>query len=141
MKETITFRTEIAFQGSIEEFGKLVAVLKEWPLVLRAEWPPDHLAGCWPTPISGIVDARVLAKATEGRPMISADIIQGIDGGIRNAHLHVGGDVVLLDRAGFKEVVRAATTTLADKFVEVADYVQTVDAVRSFVPEVPEVGL
>jgi len=114
-----------------------VAVLKEWPLVLRAEWPPDHLAGCWPKPISEIVDARVLAKATEGMPMISADIIQGIRGGIREPHLHVGDEVVLLDRARFKEVVRAATTTLADEFVEVADYVQTVDAVRSFVPEVP----
>jgi hypothetical protein len=77
----------------------------------------------------------VLAKATEGMPMISADIIQDIPGGIRDAHLHVGGDVVLLDRAGFKEVITAATTTLADKFVEVADYVQTIDAVRSFVPE------
>jgi hypothetical protein len=134
MKETITFRTEIEFQGSIQEFGKVVAVLKESPLLIRAEWPPEHTAGCWPTPLAEIVSGRVLDNAIEGMPRISADIIQGIRGGIREPHLHVGDEVVLLDRARFKEVVRQAATELAGGLAEKADYSEVVGAIRNLAP-------
>jgi hypothetical protein len=134
MKQTITFRTEIAFQGSIQEFGKLVSVLKGSPVVMRAEWPPDHPDGCWPTPVAEIVNARVLAKTIEGMPRIAAEIIQGINGGIREAHLHVGGDVVLLDRESFKVVVQEAATELAGGLAEQADYTEIVGAIRNLAP-------
>ena len=52
----ITFRTEIEFKGSIEEFQQLSADLVKLPIRLRAEWPPTHTAGCWPVAPEKILD-------------------------------------------------------------------------------------
>jgi len=135
MNEEITFRTEIEFKGSIEELGKVVAALAELPIRTRVEWPPGHTAGCWPIPPEEFLSREVLDKVIEGMPRIRVEILRGIRGGIRDPHLHIRDDVVLLDRVRFKELVGQAAMQLAGTLAEKAEYTETVGAIRNLVPE------
>jgi hypothetical protein len=130
----ITFRTEIEFKGSIQEFEKVATTLVELPIRIRVEWPPGHTAGCWPIAPEQILGKRVLDRVTEGMPRIKAEIIRGIDGGIRDPHLHIRDEMVLLDRARFKEVVGQVAMELAGKIAEREEYTETVGAIRNLVP-------
>lgn len=132
MDEKITFRTEIEFKGSIPEFEKVVASLAELPIRVRVEWPPDHTAGCWPIGPEEILSPRVLGKVTEGMARIK--IVRGIKGGIRDPHLHIKDEVVLLDRTRFKEFVGQVAMELGGRLAERAEYVETVGAIRNLVP-------
>jgi hypothetical protein len=131
MPDEITFRTEIEFVGSADEFGKVVASLKGLPIRLRSEWPPDHLAGCWPLPPFEIIGDDILEKIIKGKPRLGPGIINGIRGGIRDPHLHVGDEVVMIDRKAFKEVVGRVAMELAGKLSEKGEYVETLNAVRT----------
>lgn len=130
MNEKITFRTEIEFIGSIAEFGRAVASLVELPIRIRVEWPPIHPVGCTKY-FEEFLSERVLDKVIEGMPRIKAEIIRGIRGGIRNPHLHIKDEVVLLDRVRFKEVVGQVAMELAGRLAERADYTETVGAIRN----------
>lgn len=130
--QRITFRTEIEFKGSTEEFEKVATALARLPIRLRVEWPPDHTAGCWPIGPEQIISKQVLDKVIEGMPQLK--IIRDIRGGIRNPHLHVKDQVVLLDRARFKEVVGQVAMELAGRIAERAEYTEAVGAIRNLAP-------
>lgn len=129
--EKITFKTQIEFKGPIAEFEKVADALIKLPISIRIEWPPGHLAGCWPIPPERILGRKVLNKVIEGMPRIK--IIQPFPGGIRNAHLHIKDEIVLLDRARFREVVGQIAMELAGKLAERAEYTETVGAIRDLV--------
>jgi len=133
MNEKIIFRTEIEFKGSIEEFEKVAATLVELPIRIRVEWPPGHTAGCWPIAPEELLSRKILDKIIEGMPRIK--IIRGIDGGIRNPHLHIGDEVVLINRERFKELAGQVAMELAERLAERADYVETVGAIRNLMPD------
>lgn len=133
MDEKITFRTEIEFKGSLSEFEKVATSLAEQPIRIRVEWPPDHTAGCWPIGPEQLLGKKVLETVTEGMPRIK--IIKGIPGGIRDPHLHIGNEIVLIDRAKFKEVAGQVAMVLAERLAERADYTETVGAIRNLMPE------
>lgn len=128
MDKTITFRTEIEFKGSIAEFEKVAVALAELPIRVRVEWPPGHTAGCWPIGPEELLSKKVLERVTEG--MARFKIIRDIPGGIRDPHLHIRDEVVLLDRARFKEVVGQVAMELAGRLAERAEYTETVGAIR-----------
>ena len=134
MNKAITFRTEIEFKGSAEEFGTVAAALVELPIRIRVEWPPGHLAGCWPVSIGHVLSDKILDKITEGMPRINAKIIQGIAGGIRDPHLHLGDEIVLLDRIRFKQVAGQVAQELVERLADKAGYTETVGAIRNLVP-------
>lgn len=136
MNEKITFRTEIEFKGSIEEFEKVAAALVELPIRIRVEWPPGHTAGCWPIAPEELLSKKVLDRVTEAMPRIKAEIIRGIRGGIRDPHLHIKNEVMILNRVRFKEVVGQVAMELAGRLAERADYTETVGAIRNLVPGV-----
>ncbi|MFX0195887.1 MAG: hypothetical protein ACFFCW_07180 [Candidatus Hodarchaeota archaeon] len=77
-----------------------------WPtpergLVLETiPFPPKPFPGIWP--ITKLLSKELLDKITQEMPRIK---INDIHGGIRNPHLHVRNEVVLLDRARWKEFV------------------------------------
>lgn len=89
-------------------------------------WPtPEHPAGglmidTVPLPerplpgiiaVTGLLSTELLGKIAEGMPRVK--INKGIHGGIRNPHLHVANEVVLLDRARFKQLVGQVAEQLA----------------------------
>jgi len=61
--------------------------------------------------VTKLLSRELLDKIAKDMPRFK--IIKNIDGGIRNAHLHVANEVVLLDRARFKEVVGQVAGELA----------------------------
>jgi hypothetical protein len=128
-EDKITFRTEIEFIGSIEEFTQVAEALVKLPIRLRVEWPPDHTAGCWPLPLDQLLSRSFIKKVIADRPrFVIPD--PGIYGGIRPPHLHVKNEIVLLDRSQFKDLVGRVAHELAGRIAERADYTETVDAIR-----------
>lgn len=125
----ITFRTEIEFKGSIEEFEKVAAALVKLPISIRVEWPPEHRAGCWPIAPERILTKEMLNKVIEDMPRLK--IIRPFPGGIRHPHLHVKNEVILIDKARFKEVVGQIAMELAGKVAERAEYTEVVGAIRN----------
>ena len=129
----ITFRTEIEFKGSIAEFGKMAAVLKDQPIDIGVEWPPDHIYGCWPIGPQKLLRAEVLQTVTKDMPRFI--LVETIHGGIRDPHLHIGNEVVLLGRERFKELVGQVAMRLAGDLAAVADHQEAVGAIRNLVRE------
>lgn len=127
----ITFRTEIAFKGSIAEFQKVAAVLKDQPIDMRVEWPPDHTMGCWPIEPQKLIGGEILEKVVKGMPRFK--LVKSIDGGIRDPHLHIGDEIVLLGREQFKDLVEQVAMRLAGDLAAVADHAETVGAIRNLV--------
>lgn len=129
----ITFRTEIEFTGSIAEFEKVAAVLADQPFRFGVQWPPDHTDGCWPIDPQKIIVPEVLEKVTKDMPRFR--LVKPIPGGIREAHLHIGDEIVLLGLEQFKELVGQVALKLAGDLAEVADHVETIGAIRNLVRE------
>ncbi len=155
----ITFTARIEFEGTLEEFGKVMADLGRLcacglkidtvPLpedkakgsmmidtVPLSELKVEGLMiGTWPTPerktIGLIIDTiplpekspcgfipvtKILSKELIdkiAKEMPRTKIIKNIDGGIRTPHLHIENELVLLDRARFKELVGQVAMELA----------------------------
>jgi hypothetical protein len=129
MDEQITFRTEIEFKGSIEEFREVAARLVELPIRIRVEWPPGHLAGCWPVAPEELLNPRMLEAITE--EAMAIDVIKGINGGIRDPHLHWRGEMVFLNREQFKELVGNAAMQVAGEIAERAQYADSIGVIRN----------
>ena len=76
------------------------------------EQPPPGLV-----PFAKLVSRTVLNKAIDGRPSLKLN--KDINGGIRNPHLHIGGEIVFLDAGGFRDLVvnvsRDITVKMADE--------------------------
>ena len=131
MEKEITFRTEVEFKGSAEEFAKVAEALVKLPVRLRVEWPPGHLAGCWPVGIEKLLGRPALNRIAEGMPRLK--IVKGIDGGMRDPHFHLGDEIVLLSRERFRELVGKAAMEIAGIFADKAEYAQAIGTIRSMV--------
>ena len=78
-----------------------------------------------------VLQQRLLEKIAEGMPRLK--VIEGIDGGMREAHLHMGNQIVLISRERFKEVVGKAAMEIAEKIADSAEYSQAIGAIRNLV--------
>lgn len=133
MEREITFRTEIEFKGSLKQFEEVAATLVKLPIRIRVEWEPGHTAGCWPMPIENIFGKQYLSKITEGIEPLK--IIKDIRGGIRDPHLHIKDQIVLIDRNKFKEVVGKAAMEIAGRIAEISEYPEAIGTIRRLVNE------
>lgn len=139
MTDKFEWKAEIKFQGTAEEFHKfrevIEAALETGNISIEIpEWKPRprHLAGCFPRPIDDILDKVRLEALIKDKARFQFPYIRDIYGGIRTAHLHLGNEVVLLDRAQFKTMVTEVAHELAAKRVEaVEDYVEVMSKVNS----------
>jgi hypothetical protein len=97
------------------------------------EWkhvPPQHLAGCNPEPFADLLGPDVLTKIVGDLPRMRVQFIKDIPGGIRTAHVHLGDEVALLDRAKFRTLVGQVARALAERRVDaVEDYVGVMQGV------------
>lgn len=137
MKEEFEWKAQIKFEGTAAEFNRLVDslgdALKAGRITISVpEWElrPRHLAGCMPIPVDVLLGEERLKPIIERMPQVQIKYLRDIRGGIRTAHLHLGEDVVLLDRARFKTVVAEIARELAARRVEaIEDYVGVMNQV------------
>jgi len=116
----ITYTAELQFKGSISEFEDVLSKLSELPAngIKIGTWPtPDHPAGGLMIdtvplpeqpnpgilPIARLLSKELLDKLLGGQSRFK--LITDIHGGIRNAHIHLGNEIVLLDRQTFRGCV------------------------------------
>jgi hypothetical protein len=125
----IKFRTEIGFTGSIAEFEKMITTLKEQTIEIGVQWPPDKTLGCWIVEPQRLLVAEVIETITKGMPRFK--LVKSIKGGIRNPHLHIGDEVVLLGREQFRKLAGQVALKLAGDLATVADHAETVSAIRN----------
>jgi hypothetical protein len=144
----IKFGGKIEFEGSVSEFKAVMAGLGKLSAqgLKIGSSPPDHpgatmMIDTVPLPerdIAGIISVvrylstDMLNRVTEG--MYRFRLIKDIRGGIRTAHLHLQDEVVLLEEARFKEVVQHVAAELAGELADIAEYPETVGAIRHLTP-------
>jgi hypothetical protein len=135
MAEPITWKAEVTFTGTADEFNRLSKALAGHPVEVEiVEWAKikPHLAGCNRVDIREVLDAAWLEKIVAGQPSAKLAYIRDIRGGIRTPHLHLGDEVVLLDRERFRMFVNEVATTLAATRVDkVDDFVEAVAGIRA----------
>jgi hypothetical protein len=131
MGEPIVFEAVTRLQGlqAIQTFQELLGKIEDIEFIYPKPFP-----GGWPVPIYEVLGERLLAQLSGDMPPLKID---GIDGGIRNPHLHLADRIVLVDRDRFKEVVGHVAMELAGKFAAEAEYVETVEALHNLVPGIP----
>jgi hypothetical protein len=131
MSDQFEWKAEITFKGTADEFNKMadsVGRLRESGHINVSipEWgriKPQHLAGCMRIPIDIIFDPPKLNAIIDGQKKIQVKQLTDIAGGIRTPHLHIGEEVVLLDRSQFKTVVADIAHALASKRADaIKDY-------------------
>jgi hypothetical protein len=128
-----TWKGEIAFDGTAQEFNAMMNALREAPVSIDIpEWAdrPRHLAGCMPVPLDHILRKEFLKSLVEKSPTVKIKFIQDIPGGMRTPHFHLGEDVLLLDRERFKQFVGEVASTLAEHRVDAGgDYIEVMDPI------------
>ncbi|WP_417912056.1 hypothetical protein [Candidatus Electronema sp. TJ] len=124
MSDQFEWKAEITFKGTAEEFNKKIA-----PFLLEgiesgrlaANFPGGKIVG--PTP--GIPAPDYIMNNLNVAPLVAGEAtriqlqhIPGIAGGIRTPHMHVGNEVLLLERKQFKIFVGEIARELAIRRVD-----------------------
>ena len=135
MTERFTWKGEMVFKGSADEFNHLSELMAQQPVTVGiAEWAGirgSHLAGCSRVPVDKLIERARLDKIIADQPHVKLRFIKGIRGGIRSPHMHLGDEVVLLDRSRFKvlvaEIASELAATRADRLDDYIDVMGTVN--------------
>lgn len=135
MTERFTWKGEIVFKGSVDEFNQFAELLDLQPVrVGIAEWAKiegSHLAGCNRVPVDKLIERAKLDKIIADQPRIKLRFIKDIRGGIRSPHMHLVDEVVLLNRNRFKTLVGEVATVLAETRVDrLDDYINVMGTVN-----------
>ncbi len=132
MSPEIKWRGVVEFNGTEEEFNQFAERLASLPVQVEIpEWVrPRPIPGGWPVAVESLLDRKSLEGLMKGQPRIKVKFVDGINGGIRNAHLHIDDQVVLLDRAQFKELVAGVAAKLAAQQVDLdQDHVEVISKI------------
>lgn len=110
----------------------MAAVLADQPFRIGEIWPEPHpTMGCWPIRPLELLGAEMVETVTKNMPRFK--LVKGIEGGIRDPHLHIRDEVVLLGREQFRKLVGQVAMRLAGDLAAVADHAETVGAIRNLV--------
>jgi hypothetical protein len=135
MEKRFEWSAEIKFKGTEKEFMKLAELIEAMPAeiedpekaaseisvsavsgpILRWPWPPWPGLPPYPERVLGTDRLRQLTKDMSH---IKIKIPRDIDGGMRTAHVHIGNEIVLLDRDTFKAVVSEVASAIAMRNVD-----------------------
>lgn len=128
------WKAEVEFHGSAEEFAKITDVLKDTPVAFKFSPHPFPFPGLWPVDWRVVVGEARAKQFLEGTNAISVRFLKDIAGGIRDPHLHIGDQVVLLDQARFKEIIGEVSRELAARRVEqMTDYIDVMEGINPLV--------
>jgi len=133
MEDKLTWKAEITFKGTADEFNKFSAAMDKFNVDFTIpDWIkiPNHLAGCFPFPVDTILIKEHVKKITDGMKEIQINYIRDIRGGIRTPHIHLGDRIVLLNRNRFKLMVKNIAEELAEMRVDrMSDYIDVMKPV------------
>ena len=142
MEQRIRWQGELSFHGTEKDFAKLAAILDshrvrveipEWRIIKKG-----HLAGCNRIAVDTLLKAKSVEEIVAGQPRIKPPFIKDICGGIRSPHLHLGDEVVLLNRKRFKLMAGQVASELAmarvDKY---NDYITAIGSVNGLADDDP----
>lgn len=136
MEKRFEWNAEIKFKGTEKEFMKLAEMIEEMPAeievpektasetsilaassrpILRWPWPPWPGLPPYPERVLGTDRLRQLTKDMSH---IKVKFPRDIDGGMRTAHVHIGNEIVLLDRDTFKNIVAEVASAIAVRNVD-----------------------
>ncbi len=136
MEKRFKWKGELSFEGTAKDFAKLAAVLDSHPVqVAIPEWrliKKGHLAGCNRIAVDALLRAKIVKEIITDQPRFKATFIKDIRGGIRSPHIHLGDEIVLLNRDRFKmmagEVASKLASARADKY---SDYISVIGSVNA----------
>jgi len=127
MDAKITWKAQIQFAGTPEEFDALSAALEKFNIrvVPDAIWPKPPWPGLIPMPASELLAPRLVdALVSKASLRTRLEFLKGIRGGIREPHLHLVDEVVFLDRTAFKSYVSGVAQALAERRADASeDYI------------------
>jgi hypothetical protein len=134
MDSKFTWKAEIEFNGTPEQFNTLTEALGKLNITIV---PPDRYPFPWPRPYPPGLLRRPIAEQVAakylGAPAFRAELVtrlkylQDIRGGIRDPHLHLGEDVVFIDRLAFRAYIGEVAQALAQQQVDLGgDYIDVV---------------
>lgn len=127
MEPKFTWKGEIQFAGTPEEFNALSAALEKLNvnIIPVVPWPRPPFPGLLPIPVGELLGTRLIDELA-GAAALKAHIkfLKGFRGGIREPHLHLESEVAFLDQASFKAYVGQVAQALAERRVDLAgDYI------------------
>lgn len=106
----LQWKGEVTFEGTIEEFHVFKAAIEGQPVRISVSEVAGGIKfkprpGYISPPLISALEASRLEKITQGAIRMQFATIKDIAGGIRNPHLHLGDEVVLIDKTRFKTVI------------------------------------
>ncbi|MCX6653663.1 MAG: hypothetical protein NTY03_00930 [Candidatus Bathyarchaeota archaeon] len=150
MADKIEFEGVIRFNGSSEDFQKMIREYKEKGLSLghvkNDEKLYNSLVGTWPTPERPKFKPRPFPGGNPILELAGPDFwkkldlkskhiwVDQINGGITPAHYHIGDQIYLLDKAQFKEAIGKVAENIAGKLADRADFNSAIDALNQMNP-------
>lgn len=121
---TLKWKGEVTFEGTIDQFHAFkTAIEKQHVTISVSELDSNilqniHIAGYIRPNYAAIFAAGQLEKLTEGAPRMEFTSIEGIAGGIRSPHLHLGDEVVLIDKERFKAILGEVARGMVEQRID-----------------------
>jgi hypothetical protein len=129
MKQKIRFEAIVTFDGSFEQFEKLTELMSsmsESVHVIPGNLVSDDPEGVWTYDPESVLTVERIAQMSIGMPRLNGG--KAIGGGVKEPHLHMKDEIVLLSPDRFREYVKQVASTMADDIALKADSAQAVRA-------------
>lgn len=132
---TLKWKGELTFEGTLEQFKTFTTSLEKYQVAIGVADLGNVIGDYHPAgyirPIHAFLNKDYLEKLTDGASRMQMKAIEGIAGGIRNPHIHLGSEIVLVDRERFKEIIGEVAGRIAQERVDVeSDYCEMVKAIQ-----------
>ena len=102
-KREIEFKSEVIFNGSIEQFQRFAEELVklDGKIDVGRCWRPWKRAGSITFPMKFLLKTDDLMNLVKAEKKFK--LIKDINGGIRNPHFHLENEIVLFDQPAFEK--------------------------------------
>ena len=137
-KKTFTWKAEVAFRGTAKEFGMMAEHLNQLPVTVHIpDWPfPLPFPGLIRIPFEHLEEIGLLEEVRAGATTIPVIAIQGIDGGIRAAHIHMDNSILFLEQDVYAKVMEETVNFLVrDVTAKAIDHVEMAGVMRDLQEE------
>jgi hypothetical protein len=127
MSDAFEWKVEIAFKGTVTDFAKVNEVIQGQVKagLLEIHYPdwykPRPFPGIPPIDIRKLLGEDMIKEITADAQRISRASIRDIYGGIRDPHLHLGDEVVLLNKEKFRVFAMQVASQLAAHQVDMKE--------------------
>jgi hypothetical protein len=119
------WKAEVSFEGTLEEFDKFKLSLSEHPIEIEMSEFSAHLdrsnAGYMRVNWGVVFPGERLDQMLEGMPRMKFERIRGFAGGIRTPHLHLGDEVVMVEKDRFKTMLGEVAKNIFELRVDTED--------------------